>query len=171
MLYFLDMPTRSIYVGECESINNCESLNGLRNRYEPVFLPRICTVSNINIEKFNREFSYLKIHEHQYKPGDPLIDFINKFHDESSHFRNHPHIPNPLNVRASFPPDHLFKCDVAITEAAQQALLIEGVYSGISGTEIIREWIDLLIKCRKEVHAMRDPSHQIEKINEYALKG
>jgi hypothetical protein len=165
MLYFLRMPTRSIFACDSET-----PINKLRKKYDPIFLPKLATVQNVDIKSFYSEFRHLYLKDYQYKPGDDLVSFINEKHDENIHFKRLPLIPDANEVEVAYPPDQLFKTDIELTVATQKALVIEGVYAGISAGDIIREVLDLFIKIRKEQHAGNDSSEQKKNMMKYLDK-
>jgi hypothetical protein len=170
MIFFMKMPTGSIYINYCDDSNFKKVVEKLRSKYEPNFIPKIAEMAGDHreCEQIYDKFSEFRLPHstHQYMPSDSLIDFINT----KKVLHKQPYHRNYESVRASDSSEGGEQIEVTMTRKMQDALLISGSRNNISPCEIIRELVTFYLAIDMSKAFNQDIEPLIVKFNEYLRK-
>lgn len=170
MIFFMKMPTGSIYINYCDDQNINKVMNNFRSKYEPNFIPKIAEMSGTfrDCEEIYKKFSDYRIStkSHQYAPSNSLIDFINT----KRVLHKQPYHASCESVRAFDSSDGTEHVEIMMTQNMQNALMLEGSSQSVSPCDLVREVMTFFLAIKIAKRFGEDIEPQIAKFNEYLRK-
>lgn len=173
VVYFLRMPMQDIYISSCQSMDKAnDAIERLRKKYDPVFIPKIATISSgYKSHNIYEMFSSSRIEDsNQFQPSPELIEFINIHHDPSPWFRSLASPDKFEMIRASRPGNIL---EVEISALDHNELIAEAHRQNVSPFEIVRELVHNYVLIRKakrfDLSGWHSPEEQARRFAAYLV--
>jgi hypothetical protein len=169
MIHFLRMPTNSIFI-LCEPDELIHSRTRLIQQDYPPDSVSIIAKANDSIIKpsfIESTFRHLRIKEtDQYRPGDELINFMNRFCDTLVFIDK---FSFPDRVKQSHPILEKEAAGIYLPKGMQDSLLLYGSRRGLNPCDVLRELAEFYISIQYSMDHNEDISKKIDSLNKYIV--